>query len=103
MLITIAQTNPKTAGSLSHQRYERYKFATTPREVVDLSITKRGTRSAKERTTVLKHIIHDSLRGFIIFPQYEHSASMHFADAQQMANAAHVTNFHGLLFPIRGL
>ena len=103
VLITIVHTNPKTTGSSSHQRYERYKFATTLREVVELSTTKRGIRSAKERATALKDIVHDSLRGFIIFPQYEHNAPSHFADAQQMANADHVTNFHSLYSQIRSL
>ena len=96
VLITIVQQNPKTTGSLSHQRYERYKFATTLREFIELSTTTRGIRSAKERATARKDIVHDSLRGYIIFPQYEHNASTHFVDAQQMAHAAHVTNFHSL-------
>jgi hypothetical protein len=88
VLIRVVEQNPKTPGSESHRRYCKYRMATTLREIVELSVSSGGVRGTKQRQVAMKDITNDSLRGFIIFPEY--------VNAHAVALAAHVKNFHAL-------
>ena len=89
--------NPKLPGSKSFKRYTRYSQANTLREVVELSVKGRSAKSQREeRQKALADIIHDSLRGFIIWPQHEHASTAHYLDASSVARAANTINVMAL-------
>jgi hypothetical protein len=89
--------NPKQAGKLSWERYERYKLATTLREIIELSTT--STHPSVRAAQIAKahaDITNDYLRGYILFPQLEHNASAHYVDATKVARAFGTVNIHAL-------
>jgi hypothetical protein len=89
--------NPKTPGSASFQRYQRYQLASSLRELIELSAT--SSNPVERRSQVKKaheDIKNDCLRGFIHFPQHEHTASAHFVDAAKLARQHNVTSIHAL-------
>ena len=89
--------NPKQAGKDSWKRYERYKLATTLRELVELSITSKKPRvRAAQVEKARADIINDYCRGYILFPQLEHNASSHFVDATKLARKVGTVNIHAL-------
>ena len=89
--------NPKQSGKDSWKRYERYKLATTLRELVELSITSKKPRvRAAQVEKARADIINDYCRGYILFPQLEHNASSHFVDATKLARKVGTVNIHAL-------
>jgi hypothetical protein len=89
--------NPKKAGTLSWERYERYKLATTLRELIELSTT--STHPSARAAQIAKanaDITNDYLRGYILFPQLEHNASAHYVDATKVARTFGTVNIHAL-------
>jgi transposase InsO family protein len=80
--------NPKTKGSDSWKRYQKYQPATTLRELIELSATSRDPARRKQQVAKAKaDIINDYLRGFIMFPECENRSSAHFVSASFIAKA----------------
>ncbi len=44
-------------------------------------------------------INNDCLRGYIVFPQFEHNSSAHFVDAGRLARRLGIVNIHSLYSP----
>ena len=89
--------NPKKPASKSWHRYQKYCLASTLREIVELSVDSKDPQERKkQRELAMEDIKHDALRGFILFPQFEHNASAHFVDAQNLASDNHTVNIHAL-------
>ena len=87
--------NPKSEGSASWTRYNRYQPATNLRQIIELSITSADPKvRAEQRATALKDITHDCLKGFISFPQHECTDSAHYVDAALLAKAHRTVNIH---------
>ncbi len=89
--------NPKEHGSESWKRYNRYQLATTLKELIELSVTAKSPSKRREQQAKARaDIAHDSLRGFILFPQNENPEPTHFVDAAELARANNTVNIHGL-------
>ena len=89
--------NPKQPGTKSYHRYQLYQPASTLRELIELSAT--SSNPVERRQQIKKahdDITNDAIRGYILFPQYEHNASAHFVDAGRLARQVGVINIHAL-------
>jgi len=89
--------NPKKPASKSWHRYQKYCLASTLREIVELSVDAQDPKDRKrQRELAMEDIKHDALRGYILFPQFEHNSLAHFVDAQSLASDNHTVNIHAL-------
>ena len=89
--------NPKIPGKESHRRYERYQPATTLRELIELSVSSSNPAvRAQQIKKAHEDIVNDSLRGYIVYPQFEHPASAHFVHAERLARRLGTVNIHCL-------
>ena len=79
--------NPKTKGSASHERYNRYCFCETLNDVVAISIAtrKKGVSKSKAEATARADIRHDYEHAYIMFPQNESLLDGHVYNAKQLA------------------
>ena len=97
IMIKIHSKNPKAKGTASYERYERYKMATTLREVIELSMTEKTEQlRKKQKTTAMNDIKWDAMRGHILFPQHEHNSPTHFVSAAALASRHRTFNIHQL-------
>ncbi len=89
--------NPKDPKSESWKRYEKYSMAHKLRDVIELSVTAKDEATRrKQRSTALKDITFDALRGYIQWPQHEHNASRHYVNAAWLAKEHRTVNIHAL-------
>ena len=86
------QRNPKRKSTKnktnkSWQRYERYKVASTLREMIEISIAfgEKTMSYGEARGLALRDIVHDYEHGFIYFPSNESGRIGHWINARQMA------------------
>ncbi len=81
--------NPKQPGKENFKRYDRYQHASTLRELIELSsISSNPAVRAQQMAKAHADITNDRLRGYIVFPQLEHSSSAHFVDAGRLASSS---------------
>ena len=89
--------NPKTSGSESFKRYNRYQSARTLREIVELSTTAKSSAKRREQQVKARQdIVNDYLRGYIIFVNHEIPEPTHFVSAADVAHANGTMNVHAL-------
>ena len=89
--------NPKDPKSESWKRYEKYSMAHKLRDIIELSVTSKDEATRrKQRSTALKDIAFDALRGYIQWPQHEHNASRHYVNAAWLAKEHRTVNIHAL-------
>ena len=89
--------NPKDPKSESWKIYERYFMAHKLRDIIELSVTARDEATRrKQRSKALRDLAPDALHGYIQWPQHEHSASSHYANAAWLAKEHHTVNIHAL-------
>jgi hypothetical protein len=89
--------NPKDPKSKSWKRYEKYSMAKKLRDIIELSVTAKDEATRREqRSTALKDITFDALRGYIQWPQHEHNASRHYVNAAWLAKTHRTVNIHAL-------
>jgi hypothetical protein len=95
-LIKLVATS-KQPGNESFKRYNRYQHASTLRELIELSSTS-SNPAVRAQQIVKAHadITNDCLRGYIVFPQFEHNSSAHFVDAGRLARRLGIINIHSL-------
>jgi hypothetical protein len=97
IMIKYQEKNPKGKSTPSYLRYERYKMATTLREVLELSMNGNTLKEkSKQRSMAMDDIRWDVLRGWILFPQHEHNATGHFMSAAALATQHKTYNIHQL-------
>jgi hypothetical protein len=89
--------NPKARNCESWKRYEKYSMAHRLRDIIELSVNSKDEATRrKQRTTALKDIKFDALRGYIQWPQHEHNASRHYVHAASLAKEHHTVSIHAL-------
>jgi hypothetical protein len=67
------------------------------RDIIELSVNSKDEATRrKQRTTALKDIKFDALRGYIQWPQHEHNASRHYVHAASLAKEHHTVSIHAL-------
>ena len=89
--------NPKDPKSESWKRYEKYSMAHKLRDIIELSVSSKDEATRrKQRSTALKDITFDALRGYIQWPQHEHNASRHYVNAAWFAKEHRTVNIHAL-------
>ena len=70
----------------SWPRYEKYKRATSLREMIEISCANRGKMSlTAAKRLARKDIVNDYDRGFIYFPGNESGRLGHWINSQRMA------------------
>ena len=90
-LTKFVQKNPKTkyvkgVMTKSWPRYEKYKRATSLREMIEISCANRGKMSlTAAKRLARKDIVNDYDRGFIYFPGNESGRLGHWINSQRMA------------------